>query len=68
MNGNLIFAIVNDDMKVARHLSKGRMAVFTDIKKLKKYAWRYMSPAKKYKIVELGIAVVVAEIGKEELR
>lgn len=68
MNDNLIFAIVDDDMKVARHLSKGTMAVFTDIKKLRKHAWRYMGSVKEYKIVELEIAVVIEEIGKEGLK
>ena len=48
-------AIVDEDMKVARHLSKGTMAVFSDLNMLKKHAWRYQWSNKKYKVAELEI-------------
>ena len=50
-----LYAIVDEDMQVARHLSKGTMAVFSDLNMLKKHAWRYQLSNKKYKIAELEI-------------
>lgn len=50
-----LYAIVDEDMKVARHLSKGTMAVFSDLNMLKKHAWRYQWSNKKYKVAELEI-------------
>ncbi|MDT2844684.1 hypothetical protein [Vagococcus lutrae] len=49
----MLYAIVDEDLKIARHLSKGKLAVFEDLDKLNKNAWRYMEHSKKYKVAEL---------------
>lgn len=51
----ILYAIVDEDVRFARHLSKGTLAVFTDINMLNKHAWRYKSPNKNYKIAEFEI-------------
>lgn len=50
-----LYAIVDENLIVARHLSKGTAAVFTDLKMLKKHAWRYKSKAETYKIAHFEI-------------
>lgn len=49
----MLYAIVDEDLKIARHLSKGKLAVFEDLKQLNNNAWRYMSKSKNYKVAEL---------------
>ena len=48
-----LYALVDEDLKIARHLSKNTLGVFADIKMLKRHAWRYMDKNKKYKVAEL---------------
>ncbi|EAF0199546.1 TPA: hypothetical protein H1100_002776 [Listeria monocytogenes] len=48
-----IYAIVDEDLQVAKHRSKGTLAVFKDLEMLKKHAWRYKESGKSYKIAEL---------------
>lgn len=60
-----LYAIVDEDLKVARHLSKSKLAVFEDLDQLNRNAWRYMSKAKKYEVAELEIYNFF-ELEKEE--
>lgn len=53
-----LYAIVDEDLKIARHLSKKNLGVFTNPKMLKRHAWRYMESNKKYKVAELEIEQV----------
>ncbi|MBC2142873.1 hypothetical protein HCA89_11165 [Listeria innocua] len=48
-----LYAIVDDDLQVAKHRSNGTLAVFKDLEMLKKHAWRYKESGKSYKITEL---------------
>ncbi|EAC6057146.1 hypothetical protein Z668_15665, partial [Listeria monocytogenes] len=48
-----LYAIVDEDLQVAKHRSKGTLAVFKDLEMLKKHAWRYKESGKLYKIAEL---------------
>lgn len=50
-----LYAIVDGDLNVARHRSKNTLAVFTDLKMLKKHAWRYGKGYNKHKVAELEI-------------
>ncbi|MBM6615611.1 hypothetical protein JTF06_12015 [Desemzia sp. RIT804] len=51
-----IYAIVEDGtLEIARHLSKGTGAMFTDLKMLKQHAWRYKSSDKQYKIARYEV-------------
>ncbi len=52
----MLYAIVDEDLKIARHLSKSKLAVFEDLDQLNRNAWRYMSKAKKYKVAELELS------------
>ncbi|ELK9731610.1 hypothetical protein RWB19_003025 [Listeria monocytogenes] len=47
-----LYAIVDEDLQVAKHRSKGTLAVFKDLEMLKKHAWRYKESGKSYKIAE----------------
>ncbi|MGG5333873.1 hypothetical protein IGI46_005043 [Enterococcus sp. AZ163] len=57
------YALVDEDMAIARHLSKNTLAVFSDLKMLNKHAWRYQAGNKKYKVVELEFGTIF-ELGK----
>lgn len=59
-----LYALIDEDGKVARHLSKGTLSVFSDLKQLKKHSWRYESASKKYKIAELEITQTYDKDGK----
>ncbi|EAC7083375.1 hypothetical protein AF306_07915 [Listeria monocytogenes] len=48
-----LYAIVDEDLQVAKHRSNGTLAVFKDLEMLKKHAWRYKESGKSYKITEL---------------
>lgn len=50
-----MYALVDEDLKVARHRSRNKLAIFTDIKLLKRHAWRYTYHKDTYKIAELEI-------------
>ena len=60
-----LYAIIDEDIQVARHLSKGTMAVFSDLNMLKKHAWRYQRSNKEYQIAEFEIDNIY-EFPKEE--
>lgn len=53
-----LYAIIDEDIQIARHLSKGTMAVFSSLEMLKKHAWRYQSASKKYQIAEFEIECI----------
>ncbi|EIA7346415.1 hypothetical protein K7S29_002837 [Listeria monocytogenes] len=48
-----LYAIVDEELQVVKHRSKGTLAVFKDIEMLEKQAWRYKESGKVYKIAEL---------------
>lgn len=54
----IYYALIDDDMQIARHRSKKNLAVFTDLKMLKRHAWRYGTRQKKYKVVELEFGII----------
>lgn len=51
-----LYAIVDlDTMKIAEHKSRPpKMAIFKDLKMLKKYAHKYMDQEKEYRVTELN--------------
>lgn len=51
----MLYVIIDEDCKPARHMGKGTLAVFKDLKQLKKHAWRYKSANKDYRIALLEI-------------
>lgn len=61
-----LYAIIDDDIQIAKHLSKGTMGVFKSLDTLEKHAWRYMSGSKKYKIAELEIEEIYEFQGEVE--
>lgn len=58
----MLYAIVDKDGKVARHRSKGTLAVYQDTTLLKKHGWRYMENNKEYRIIELKKGNELGEI------
>ncbi|EAE1772509.1 hypothetical protein GM69_05765 [Listeria monocytogenes] len=48
-----LYAIVDEDLQVAKHRSKRTLAVFKDLDMLEKHAWKYKEGGKSYKITEL---------------
>ncbi|HDI4750898.1 TPA: hypothetical protein PNM99_002392 [Listeria monocytogenes] len=53
-----LYAIVDENLKVARHLSKGTAGVFATLPRLNKNAWRYMQHTKTYKVAKFEITDV----------
>ena len=51
----MLYAIVDKNLNIARHLSKGKLAVFKNLNQLNKNAWRYMYAAEEYKVAELEV-------------
>lgn len=47
-----LYAIVDEDMQIMTHVSKGTLGVFKSIGMLKKHAWRY-TRGKEWMIAEL---------------
>ncbi|MBC2104029.1 hypothetical protein [Listeria booriae] len=50
-----LYALVDEDIQIARHRSKGTLAVFVNLDRLKEHAWRYQASDKTYKVAELEI-------------
>lgn len=50
-----LYAIIDEDMQIAKHRSKGTLGIFKSLDMLNKHAWRYKRPSGKYKIAELEI-------------
>lgn len=50
-----LYAIVDEDMQIMTHVSKGTLGVFKSIGMLKKHAWRY-TRGKEWMIAELDIS------------
>lgn len=50
-----LYALVDDELSVARHRRKGTLAVFVNLDRLEEHAWRYQSSGKTYKVAELEI-------------
>lgn len=46
-----LYAIVDEDMQIMTHVSKGTLGVFKSIGMLKKHAWRY-ARGKEWRIAE----------------
>lgn len=51
----VLYAIVDEDMQIMTHVSKGTLGVFKSIGMLKKHAWRY-ARGKEWMIAELDIS------------
>jgi hypothetical protein len=47
-----LYAIIDEESNIARHIGNGKLAVFKDLKQLKQHAWRYTRSNEKYKILE----------------
>ena len=63
----MLYVIIDEDCQPAKHLSKGTLAVFKDLKKLKKHSWRYMKSDQSYKIALLEIDNIF-DFEKEEVK
>lgn len=51
----MLYVIIDEDCQPAKHKGKGTLAVFKDLKQLKRHAWRYMKSDQSYKIALLEI-------------
>lgn len=61
-----LYAIVDEDLKIVSHVSKGKLAIFSNLKVLKNNAWRYERPKKVHKIAEFEITEVYSLESEEE--
>lgn len=53
-----LFAIVDEDMRIAKHKSRGHLAIFTTLEMLKKYAYLYQDEDMEYKTVTLEVGLI----------
>ncbi|MBC1615327.1 hypothetical protein HB904_03960 [Listeria booriae] len=54
-----LYAIVDENNKIAKHCSKGNLAVFSDLNSLIGSCWEYHKPDKTYSIAELGVTKTI---------
>lgn len=54
----VLYAIVDEDIQIAKKIGNGKLALFKDLNQLKRNAWRHMSKSseKIYKVAEFEIS------------